>query len=393
MVHIETLREFFFPLISIRKKLGIDAILVARPHHAVPAFIVQRVTFFMPFDKSPSDVPKIDFFDDRRQGCFDYWREQTSPLYDTTPAESPDNTGLFKMRGFCSPRGIVSTSEYDATSLRLTKRHSGVMGDTLFVQRFVTGGAVGMSADAPFSYRPGDVSIIDFAHQFEGLHQVSHVQCVFLKKASLGFDPDKPVPLHTYPAGSVMARLLNAELDRLYRPLLAGECQLSEATFDRFEGCVKMAFTGAPVDGDVRTQARNALRDLVCAYIERSLASPELTTAAILREFGVSRATLYRMFESENGVRNYISNRRLFRAVFEISASPARRGLIHEIAERWGFSSDASFSRSVRRAYGTSPGKIFDRPHANVEAPSAAHPNSRITRLMNTMNGAPSVAA
>lgn len=347
----------------------------------------------MPFDKPLSDVPKIEFFDDKRQGCFDYWRAHTSPLYDTIPADSPDNTGLFKMRGFCSPRGIVSASTYDATSLQLTKRHSSVMGDTLFVQRFVFGGAVGRSDDTPFAYRPGDVSIIDFAHQFEGLHAASHVQGVFLKKASLGFDPDRPVPLHTYPAGTVMARLLNAELDRLYQPLLAGECQLNEETFDRFEGCVKMAFTGAPTDGDVRTQARNALRDLVCAYIERSLASPELNTGAILREFGVSRATLYRMFDSENGVRNYISNRRLFRAVFEISASPARRGLIHEVAERWGFSSDANFSRSVRRAFGTSPGKIFGRPHANVEEPSAALPKSQLTSLMNIMNGAQSVAA
>ena len=347
----------------------------------------------MPFDKSSSDESKIVFFDDKRQGPFDYWWECTSPLYDTAPAASPANTGLFKMRGFCSPRGIVSASTYDATSLRLTKRHSSFMGDTLFVQRFVIGGAVGRSGDAPFAYRPGDVSIIDFAHQFEGLHEASHVQGVFLNKADLGLDPEAPVPLLTYQAKTAMARLLNAEMDRLYRPLLAGEGELYEETFDRFIACVKMAFAGAPMDGDVRTRARDGLRDLVCAFVERHLASPELDTTAILREFGLSRATLYRMFESESGVRNYINNRRLFRAVFEISASPVRRGLIHDIAERWGFSSDANFSRAVRRAFGTSPGKIFVRPHTDIEQPLAAEPRSQIIQILKIMDGSHALAA
>ncbi len=46
----------------------------------------------MPFDKSSSDESKIVFFDDKRQGPFDYWWECTSPLYDTAPAASPANT-------------------------------------------------------------------------------------------------------------------------------------------------------------------------------------------------------------------------------------------------------------------------------------------------------------
>lgn len=317
------------------------------------------------------DDARMPILSEHRWGPFDFWFEETAPLYDIAPIASNGNTGRFDIRSMTSTAGVVLDAKYDAQSLRLMKRHSSLALDLVFVQRFHRGGVVGRSGERAFAHRPGDIAIIDYAHQFEGVHQASHLQGVYLIKESLGLAQEEQLPTLHFPAGSLAARLLGAELDRLCTPFHDGKPQLRASDFRRFLSCVKLSIAGAPVEGDVRTQARGALRDLICDYIERNLLSPDLSTTSILREFGVSRATLYRMFESENGVRCYISNRRLFGAVFDISSQQMRRGLIHETAERWGFSSDANFSRSVRRAFGTSPGDLCSNPF-DAHNPTAA---------------------
>lgn len=301
---------------------------------------------------------RIDFLSKRRRGSFDFWFEDTSALFDITPIASRENTGRFEIIRHMSSAGIIVNGRYDAQSLRLTKRHSSRTSNLIFIQRFASGGAVGRFGDVAFSYRPGDIAIVDHGRRVEGLHEASHLAGIYLSKESLGLAPDAPLPILHFAKGTLAATIIGRELDRMSLPLQLGQGHLNAADFSRFIDCVRLAIFSPPHEGDVRTTARRALRDLICEHIETNLLSPDLSTTSILQTFGLSRATLYRMFESDNGVRNYISNRRLFRAVFEISAQPTRRGLIHETAERWGFSSNANFSRSVRRAFGTSPGQL-----------------------------------
>lgn len=336
---------------------------------------------------------QIHFLSEYRRGPFDFWFEETSPLFDIVPIAAEKNTGRFEVSSHVSTAGIILNARYDAQSLRLTKRHSSHASDLIFVQRFARGGSIGRAGDIAFAHRPGDIAIVDHGHQFEGLHEASHLCGVYLKKESLGLAPEQPLPALHFPKGTLAARLIGRELDRVNAPFYLGQSQLNMTDFARFISCVRLAIIGPARDGDVRTRARRALRDLICEYIEKNLLNHELSMTDVLSEFGVSRATLYRMFESENGVRNYISNRRLFRAVFEISEQPARRGLIHETAERWGFSSNANFSRSVRRAFGTSPGQLCDRALSELE-PTPFHPaNSRTLRDLERIGRLDPIAA
>ena len=347
----------------------------------------------MDHSNSADPATKIDFLKNAHEGEYDLWRDYTTPMHETTPLEAEFKTGRFEACGYLSPNGIVGYSIYDAQSLRLTKRNVGVAGDLIFVQRFVYGGSMGLSGDTPMVHRPGDVSIFDWGRPYQGLHQTSYLQGVFLKKESLGIDPGSLVAQPTFPAGSPVATLLSAEMDRLYTPLLGGATQLDASTFERFTACVKLVLKGAFVSRDVRAKARDALRDLICAHIESNLANPDLSTSSILRTFGVSRATLYRMFDNENGVRNYISTRRLFRAVYEITSEPRRRGLIHETAEKWGFSSDANFSRAARNAYGTSPGRLCPTTHADLQPTILTTRPSHLVQLLNRFDAYQSLAA
>ena len=69
---------------------------------------------------------------------------------------------------------------------------------------------------------------------------------------------------------------------------------------------------------------------------------------------GVSRARLFRAFQSEAGIHNYILRQRLERARVAL-ADRDRAEPIGTIAHRLGFSDPGHLSRSFRARFGMSP--------------------------------------
>jgi AraC-like DNA-binding protein len=89
-------------------------------------------------------------------------------------------------------------------------------------------------------------------------------------------------------------------------------------------------------------------------YIEANLASPDLAATKICRAVGLSRTTLYRLFERFGGVADYIQTRRLAR-VRALLVDPRETRRISELAYAHGFTSDTRFSKAFHRAYGATP--------------------------------------
>ena len=93
----------------------------------------------------------------------------------------------------------------------------------------------------------------------------------------------------------------------------------------------------------------------ITRFIEANLASRELGIEKITRTFGLSRASLYRLFEPVGGVACYIRTRRLARARKELTAPGLQDRRIGPIAYRAGFQSIPAFNRAFRDAYGETP--------------------------------------
>src|ERR1700751_2201507 len=93
----------------------------------------------------------------------------------------------------------------------------------------------------------------------------------------------------------------------------------------------------------------------ISRFIEANLASRELGTEKIMGTFGLSRASLYRLFEPVGGVACYIRTRRLVRARNELIAPGLQDHRIGPIAYRAGFRSIPAFNRAFREAYRESP--------------------------------------
>jgi AraC-like DNA-binding protein len=107
----------------------------------------------------------------------------------------------------------------------------------------------------------------------------------------------------------------------------------------------------------VVTAVSSAKRLAIQRYLERRLDTPSMDIAVMCRTFGISRASLYRMFEPDGGVAAYRRQRRLRRA-FAAMLSPAyQQSRIVDIALQHGFRSESGFVRAFRRAFGVSPGE------------------------------------
>ncbi|MCJ8055094.1 helix-turn-helix domain-containing protein [Shinella curvata] len=91
-------------------------------------------------------------------------------------------------------------------------------------------------------------------------------------------------------------------------------------------------------------------------YIEQHMALQDLGPDHLCKMFGLSRASLYRLFEPVGGVTDYIRTRRL-RAAFDMLANDSKR-TVGEIAYASGFPDISTFSRAFRHQFGMSPSEV-----------------------------------
>jgi AraC-like DNA-binding protein len=127
-------------------------------------------------------------------------------------------------------------------------------------------------------------------------------------------------------------------------------------------------------DGEVE-DGRSAGQGLILRrFIDERLADPDLGPHRLCDALGISRATLYRMFPEEGGVRGYITARRLDRCFDELRQGPAMRGRVRHVAERWGFFDAKSFNRAFRGRFGIAPSDCMDMPIASAADTESTHP-------------------
>jgi AraC-like DNA-binding protein len=96
----------------------------------------------------------------------------------------------------------------------------------------------------------------------------------------------------------------------------------------------------------------------LCRYVEDNLTARDLGAAKLAATFGLSRASLYRLFAPVGGVASFIRERRLARALHELTTPGLQNRRIGPIAYQAGFHSIAAFNRAFRAAYGETPRNV-----------------------------------
>lgn len=229
--------------------------------------------------------------------------------------------------------------------------------ELILVQIIVEGGDRRQTGRDEITARPGDVCVLDLTRTF----QSEAGDCVNLNLAlprdafdarDIDLDPLHGLVLRRESAG---AQLLKAHAESLMRvaPDLRPEeaYGVGRATTDLLSG-----LTLGQRGEAARRAAADTQRARMRRFIDANLQDPALGAEMLCARFGVSRASLYRLFAPQGGVNEHIRNRRL-RRVFDALSDPAQSLSMAQVAESYGFTVWSSFSRAFKGRFGMTPGE------------------------------------
>ncbi|WP_299751269.1 helix-turn-helix domain-containing protein [uncultured Tateyamaria sp.] len=108
-------------------------------------------------------------------------------------------------------------------------------------------------------------------------------------------------------------------------------------------------------------------------FIRKNLARPELNVDFICKSLGMSRRTLYNVFEEHGGVAKCIKTARL-QACYKALSDETDQGLVSTIAYQHGFTSMSLFSRQFKDQFGFSPKEVHECITADHIRPKITSP-------------------
>jgi AraC-like DNA-binding protein len=161
-----------------------------------------------------------------------------------------------------------------------------------------------------------------------------------------------------FPSGSGAARLIGAALQEFYAQ--ADHLTVSEAEA-AIEGVVALTSTCARArltgeDSDRLKSRRKAALD----YIDVHLANAQLGPDEIAEAVNLSRASLYRLLETEGGIRAVLLKRRLDEALRLMLEDNTDEYSLKNIVKCCGFGGASQFSRAFRARFGMPPRQYLE---------------------------------
>lgn len=290
------------------------------------------------------------------------WRAAVASLFDVEAIDRPLGA---RLASHSLGEILIGSAQSGAQRFR---RDAAVIArsdvDHLIVQLYRHGGFSGFAGKRQVTVGPGDVVIFDLARSFESEARAFANITLVVPRRHLGLAKGDPTLHGRVFAANKLATVMFAEqlrtLLKLCRKAQREDCdQLVAATLAALQALVRpLQHANAQLKFDRRD---NSTLGRMARYIDGHIEDPELSIEQLARAFNVSRASLYRIFESVGGVAAYIRNLRLDRAFEEFSRSQGHGDRLNVLARRWGFSSEAAFSRAFKARFGIGPAELRRR--------------------------------
>lgn len=232
--------------------------------------------------------------------------------------------------------------------------------DVILVQVIEKGGDLRFAGAEGVPGRPGDVCVVDMMRTFRSetsdctnLNLALPRNLLPLSAQELDGLHGVVLPGHTV-AGQMMAQHIRL-LWGLASGLSADEIPVvTRATLELLTALsAPYRGSGGP-DGHLHSVQLMRVR----RHIEARLGDGGLGPARLCRDFGLSRASLYRLFTPLGGVSDYIRERRLQQAFTQLADPALRHKTMGQVAQDNGFTGWAVFARAFRSRFQMTPGEV-----------------------------------
>ncbi|EDT41906.1 helix-turn-helix domain-containing protein [Burkholderia ambifaria] len=287
------------------------------------------------------------------------WRSITELLFDGAPATDTQDAHLegelfSRLVGSLLVVSMTCNAQRHRRDCRLIAT-SGL--DHYVIRLFTSGMRDGECAGRPITSGPGDIGLFDLARTSEistrGGSSISVIMARSRIDKAMGGRCLHGVVLR---AGRPLTTLMADYLLSLVK--VTGELTGIEAE------AIESAMIALLAAGLNEENAEGAgafsgpvfLRRKIIEFIDANLTNSDLGLDLLIRQFRVSRARLYRIFDLEGGVAKIIREKRLD-AAYQVLARPTEKELrsITEVAYMFCFSDGSQFLRAFRRRFGVTP--------------------------------------
>ncbi|WP_373320836.1 helix-turn-helix domain-containing protein [Methylobacterium goesingense] len=222
-----------------------------------------------------------------------------------------------------------------------------------------SGELVAGPAGAERRLKPGEVSIVDTSHPHRSRMEGAHLYTVQLAREHVQAVLGTVDRIHGAVLNAATAGLLadfTASLIRHDRQPCPGETDHAARAVTELLALSLSGETASPRRLSVDSE-KILRRSQADAFIAKHLPDPRLNVDAVAAGIGVSRSVLYRIFEDEGGVRQFIQRHRLD-AARRTLRRPGEGLSIAVLANTCGFASQSHFSRAFAGAFAISPGRF-----------------------------------
>lgn len=314
---------------------------------------------------------------------FDAWRSRVAPLIDLAPLHDPHagytaSNRLWHLGAMAYSAVVAPAVGYDRTSTSI-RRDSLDHWMLLSVRR---GSAVFRVDDRVVTARPGEPVIVPMGRPHAGQRSDGEWKAMFLPRGSFAALSARldSAPAHSCapPFGHLIDDFM-LWLDHALPAMAPAQVStLPGVTSTLLAACLGAGpLPGEPAGAEPQRRVLDITRrERVRRLIRANLGAHTLGPRMLCRAAGVSRSTLYRLFEPSGGVAAAIQRERLDVAHAAL-ADPSDARPIRHIAESLAFADASTFSRAFRDAFGCTPRDVREAAslgHAPMRRGAAAAP-------------------
>ncbi|MEM1112192.1 MAG: AraC family transcriptional regulator [Pseudomonadota bacterium] len=211
---------------------------------------------------------------------------------------------------------------------------------------------------------PDHIYLRDWAYPFESLVEDMHIRSIAIPRrllsASSMFNLHNPIM--SWSRSEAPGRLLWELWSLLFEELERVDIATAESLSEGF-----LSFLDALITpGEHAIATHKPTLDTMEQFLQQQLRG-DIGVGALSDRFGVSRATVFRLFKPHGGVDRYIDRQRLDRCLAELKSADPSRTTVGYIAAGWGYLDPADFRRRFRRLFGVSPSTVLGSDFAITE--------------------------
>lgn len=291
------------------------------------------------------------------------FREAMSPLYEVQPLDEAAREAPVILDTWQLGSAVLLKAQLSAYSYERSPHLIARDGRDLYqIQLYQASHCHVVRGAEEAMARPGDIMVTDLATPILTKEPAfRHIDLILprLLLAPLLHNPDahgRRILSRNEPLVALLGNHLETLLTQA--PRLPAERAMEVLTATAQLAACAM---NSSVDGRTAGGVKAALACELRRYINLHLLDPDLTPESLAHRFGISRSTVYRLFESEDGVTRYVQRRRLERSRIDLSTPSNRHRTIPEIGAASGYVHAQDFIRAFRREFGISPGELCEQ--------------------------------